>query len=157
VGDKVVLAPDLHKNLAKADAFEHEAVKMIDDYIQASGLDAPAEELPQLRDGYEQPLIDELDLKMAGINTVIWATGYTFDLSLVKLPVCDADGFPIQTNGVTSFAGLYFVGMPWMPSLKTGTLMGVGESAEHIACAIALETSSAVALSCRKRWVQPAV
>jgi putative flavoprotein involved in K+ transport len=74
---------------------------------------------------------------VAGINTVIWATGYTFDFSLVKLPVCDDAGFPIQTSGVTSYRGLYFVGMPWMPSLKTGILAGVGEFAEYIASHIA--------------------
>jgi hypothetical protein len=38
---------------------------------------------------------------------------------------------------VTDRAGLYFVGMPWMPSLKTGTLIGVGAFAEHIAGCIA--------------------
>jgi putative flavoprotein involved in K+ transport len=70
------------------------------------------------------------------VNTVIWATGYTFDYGLVKMPVFDADGFPIQTRGVTSHAGLYFVGMPWMPSLKTGILAGVGECADHIASQI---------------------
>jgi putative flavoprotein involved in K+ transport len=133
---KVLLAPDLHENLAKADQFELNAVQMIDGYIQAKGLDAPPEELPHLRDGYKQPLIEELDLLAAGINTVIWAMGYTFDYSLVKLPVGDGDGFPIQTSGVTRHAGLYFVGIPWMPSEKSGALFGVGESAQHIASTI---------------------
>jgi putative flavoprotein involved in K+ transport len=136
-GDKVWLAPDLHQNLAKADRFELEILKMIDGYIQENGLDVPAEDVPQLRDGYEQPIIEALDLKTAGINTVIWAMGYTFDYSLVKLPVQDADGFPIQTSGVTRYAGLYFVGMPWMPSPKSGMLAGVGDSAQHIASNIA--------------------
>ncbi len=136
-GDKIALAPDLHENLARIDQFELEVVKMIDGYIQANGLDAPPEDVPQLRDGYAQPMIEELDLKAASINTVIWAIGYTFDFSLVKLPVCDDDGFPIQTSGVTSYAGLYFVGIPWMPSQRSGFLLGVGESAEHIASNIA--------------------
>jgi len=136
-GDKIALAPDLHENLARIDQFELEVVKMIDGYIQANGLDAPPEDVPQLRDGYAQPMIEELDLKAASINTDIWAIGYTFDFSLVKLPVCDDDGFPIQTSGVTSYAGLYFVGIPWMPSQRSGFLLGVGESAEHIASNIA--------------------
>ena len=72
-------------------------------------------------------------MKAAGINTIIWATGYTYDFGLLKMPVFDGDGFPIQTKGVTNHPGLYFVGMPWMPSLKTGILAGVGECAEHIA------------------------
>jgi putative flavoprotein involved in K+ transport len=136
-GDTVALAPDLHQNLAKADQFEREVVKAIDDYVQANGLDAPAEELPQLRDGYEQGVIEELDLNAAGVSVVIWAMGYTFDYGLVKAPVRDHDGFPIQSSGVTNYAGLYFVGMPWMPTEKSGFLIGVGDSAAHIAAHIA--------------------
>ncbi|HEU5424219.1 MAG TPA: hypothetical protein VFU72_11805, partial [Nitrolancea sp.] len=89
-------------------------------------------ELPQLREAVAQPVIKELDLHAAGITTVIWATGYSFDFSLVKLPVFERDGFPLQQSGVTAYPGLSFVGMPWMPSLKMGTLMGVGESAARI-------------------------
>jgi putative flavoprotein involved in K+ transport len=129
----VTLTPDLHENLAKADGFERQATKMVDGYIQRSGLEAPEDELPQLRDGFDQPVIEELDLKAAGISTVIWATGYRFDYSLVKLPVFNKDGFPIQTRGVSHHDGLSFVGMLWMPSIKTGTLAGVGEHAKHIA------------------------
>jgi putative flavoprotein involved in K+ transport len=136
-GHKLRLAPDLHANLAKADQFEHEVLKMIDGYVEANGLDSPVEELPRLRDGYAQPVIEELDLKAAGITTVIWAMGYSFDYSLVKLPVRDEDGYPIQTRGVTRYAGLSFVGLPWMPSEKPGSLFGVGESAQHIASTIA--------------------
>lgn len=132
-GDTVVLAPDLHENLAHADGFERQVQDMVDGYIAAHGLDAPVEELPHLRDGYAQPIIEELDLTASGITTVIWATGYTFDYRLVQLPVCDAAGFPVQTRGVSRHAGFYFVGMPWMPSLKTGTLLGVEDSAAHIA------------------------
>jgi putative flavoprotein involved in K+ transport len=137
-GHKLSLAPDLHENLGRVDGFEMQARKMIDGYIQARGLDAPLEDLPQLRYGYGQPIIEELDLKATGINTIVWAGGYTFDASLLKLPVMGTDGFPIQTNGAANYPGLYFAGMPWMPTLKTGTLAGVGESARHIAESIAL-------------------
>ncbi|MGH2617585.1 MAG: hypothetical protein ACRDJC_20320, partial [Thermomicrobiales bacterium] len=136
-GHTIALAPDLHESLGRADGFEREVQKMIDGYIQARGLDARAEELPQMRDAYEQPIVAALDLKAAGIRTVIWATGYAYDFGLVKMPVFDGDGFPIQTRGVTAQDGLFFVGMPWMPSLKTGTLIGVGESAAQIASCIA--------------------
>jgi putative flavoprotein involved in K+ transport len=136
VGENVTFAPDLHDNLTSADTFEREAVKMIDGYIQANGLDAPPEELPLLRDGFAQPVIEDLDLMAAGIGTIIWAMGYTFDFGLVKLPVRDGDGFPIQTSGVTNFPGLYFVGMPWMPTERSGFLLGVGDSARSIASQI---------------------
>lgn len=122
--NKIFLASDLHENLAKADRFEEEVLKMLDGYIQANGLDSPPETVPQLRDGYEQPEVLQLDLKTHGIRTIIWAMGYTFDYNLVKLPVVDGDGFPIQANGVTSYSGLYFVGMPWMPTERPGFLLG---------------------------------
>ena len=92
-----------------------------------------AEILPELRDGFALPESTELDLDEAGITTVIWAMGYSFDFSLVRLPVFDADGFPVQERGVTEHPGLYFVGMPWMPKWKSGLLVGVGEAAEHVA------------------------
>jgi len=133
----ITLAPDLKENLAKSDGGEANFCKMADGYVAQKGLDAPREELPQLRDGYNAPEILELDLRAAGITTIIWAMGYSFDFSLVRLPTFDADGFPIQQRGVTNYAGLYFVGMPWLPRQRTGLLLGVGEAAEHIATHIA--------------------
>jgi putative flavoprotein involved in K+ transport len=131
-GDELTLAPDLHENLARADQFEVDALKMIDGFIQANGLDAPLEEVPQLRDGYEQPTTEKVVLSDAEITTVIWATGYRFDAGFVHLPVHGEGGFPIQSSGISPCPGLYFVGMPWMPSIKPGTLAGAGESAKHI-------------------------
>jgi putative flavoprotein involved in K+ transport len=95
------------------------------------------ETISQLRDGYAQEVIPELDLKGSGISTVLWATGYSFDFSLVKLPVVDADGYPIQTRGVTEHEGLYFLGMPWLHSRRSGILFGVGDDAAHLAAHIA--------------------
>jgi putative flavoprotein involved in K+ transport len=131
-GTRMSLAPDLHELLARADAFERQVTSMVDGFIQANGLDLPAEELPQLRDGFEQPIIEELDLAAEGISTVIWATGYRHDYGLVKMPVLDNQGFPIQDRGVTQYPGLAFVGMPWMPGIRSGTLAGVGDAARHV-------------------------
>jgi len=92
--------------------------------------------LPQLRDGYAADDITTLNLKSAGISTIIWATGYSFDCSLVKLPVFDDDGYPIQSRGSTRYAGLHFVGLPWLYKQKSGILFGVGDDAAVIASAI---------------------
>lgn len=133
---KLKLAPDLRDNLASADAHEAAFIKSVDDYIARTGMTAPEETLPALRDGFHAPPRTELDLAASGITNVIWATGYAFDFSLVKLPVLDADGFPIQTGGVTAYPGLYFVGLPWLPTAKSGLLYGVGDNAYSIANAI---------------------
>lgn len=130
------LAPDLKDNLAKADQLEAEIVKIFDDFIAQSGMEAPLETLPVLRDGYSTEELAELDLRPSGVSCVIWATGYTFDFSLVRLPVFDSDGYPIQQRGVTQYPGLYFVGLPWLHTQKSGLLLGVGEDAEYIAITI---------------------
>lgn len=132
-GTRIVLAPDLKESLAKADKFEADLVKQIDEYVERKELDAPTETLPKLRDGYEAKEILELDLKSAGITTVIWATSYKFDFGLVKLPVFDEDGYPVQKRGVTEFPGLYFVGLPFLHTVKSGLLVGVGDDAAHVA------------------------
>ncbi len=131
-GDRIVLAQDLKENLAKADKFEADFVKEVDNYIERNGLDAPIDPLPKLSDGYEAEAILELDLESNGITSVIWATGYKFDFSLVKLPVFDEDGYPVQKRGVTEYPGLYFVGLPFLHTFKSGILAGVGEDAAHV-------------------------
>jgi putative flavoprotein involved in K+ transport len=133
---KLMLAPDLWDNLAGADAHEAAFIKSIDDYIARTGMIPPKEALPSLRDGFQVPLVTELDLDLSGITNVIWATSYAFDFSLVKLPVLDGDGFPIQTAGVTAYPGLYFVRLPWLPSAKTGLLYGVRDNARLVVKAI---------------------
>ena len=134
---QLIIAPDLKETLAKVDRFEIDALQMVDDYILRMGLSAPTDNVPQLRDGYEQVEITELDLRASGISTVIWATGYTFDFSLVRLPVFDADGYPIQKRGVTEYKGLYFLGIPWLHSRRSGILFGVGDDAAYMAAHIA--------------------
>lgn len=132
-----MLSPDLKENLAKADKFEADFIKAVDRYIEKNGLTAPLESLPELDDGYEAELILELDLASAGITSVIWATGFTFDFSMVKLPVFDEDGYPVQKRGVTGYPGLYFIGLPFLHTIKSGLLAGVGDDAAHVIAAIA--------------------
>ena len=129
---KVMFKPDLKENLVRVDKAEKDILAMIDKYIEANGVNASQEPLPDLQDGYSVEIITELDLKAANINTIIWAMGYTFDYGLVKLPVTDEDGFPIQNGGVTQYPGLYFVGMNWLSKRKSAILIGVNEDVEHI-------------------------
>jgi putative flavoprotein involved in K+ transport len=134
---KIRLAPDLKEKLAKADKFEADWLKTIDEHIEQNGLDAPTEKPTALRDGYAADMISELDLASAGINTVVWACGYRFDFSLVHLPVLDDDAYPIHRRGATRYAGLYFAGLPWLHKARSGNLSGVGDDAAFIASSIA--------------------
>jgi putative flavoprotein involved in K+ transport len=129
---KVMFKPDLKENLAKTDKAEKDIIAMIDKYIEANGINVPREILPDLQDGYSVEMKTELDLKSANVKAVIWAMGYTADYSLVKLPITDEDGFPIQQCGITQYPGLYFVGMNWLSKRKSPILLGVNEDVEHI-------------------------
>jgi putative flavoprotein involved in K+ transport len=129
----VRLSGDLYDNLAAADRAEAEFIRAVDTYIAATAISVSEETLPVLRDGFHQEILTELDLSAAGITNVIWATGYSFDFSLVRLPVTDSDCFPIQTRGVTAYPGLFFVGLPWLYTAKSGLIYGLGEDARFIA------------------------
>ncbi len=136
-GETITAAPDLKENLAKADKFEADLLRGIDTFIEKSGLEAPIEDIPELRDGYDAEVVRDLDLNAAGISSLIWATGYQFDYSLVRLPVLDEDGYPIQKRGVTEYPGLYFNGLHFLHTSKSGLLYGVGEDAAYVASQIA--------------------
>jgi putative flavoprotein involved in K+ transport len=136
-GGVVKLKDDLYANLAAADSAEAEFVKAVDTHVAGTGMSAPEEVLPPLRDGFDQKILTELDLAVAGITNVIWATGYAFDFSMVKLPVVDDDGFPIQARGLSAYPGLFFVGLPWLHTAKYGLIYGLSEDARFIADRIA--------------------
>jgi putative flavoprotein involved in K+ transport len=141
-GASLTFAPDLRENLTRGDQFETQVLRMVDDYVQATGTHAPEESVAQLRDGFAQPAVTRLDLRSAGITSVIWATGFHHNYQFVQAPVLAPDGFPVQERGVTAQPGLCFVGMPWMPSLQTGNLIGVGDAAAHVVDAVVSRPAS---------------
>lgn len=136
-GSTLSFAPDLHENLARADAAEVQLIQRVDAYIAAAGLDAPAENLVEMRDGYAAEVITATNLQESGITSIIWTIGFSFDFSMVKLPVLAEDGYPVQQKGITSFPGLYFAGLPWLDGIRSGLLLGAGEQAGIVAQAIA--------------------
>ena len=129
---QIILAADLHESLEKADQFEAGIVKQIDEYIEKMKLDSPTEILPQLKDGFEIEETQKLDLESVGISSVIWATGYSFNFDFIKIPVFDNDGYPFQNRGVSSYPGLYFVGLPFLHTSQSGLLAGVGADAAYV-------------------------
>jgi putative flavoprotein involved in K+ transport len=129
---------DLHERLAAADAYDTRARQAVDDYIAANGLDYPQEDPPPvLRYGFAQPVRPELDLAAAGITSVIWGTGYRFDLSWIAFPILDAGGEPVQERGVTAVPGLYVLGFNLVQRPRSAFLPYVSTEAAHVAAVIA--------------------
>ncbi|MGE5124439.1 MAG: NAD(P)-binding domain-containing protein [Acidobacteriaceae bacterium] len=136
---KMVFAPDLKENLAKADGFADNIIGQIDTHILNHALDIPVEQVPVIDDGFRAPMINSLDLAAEGIGNIIWATGYSCDYSLLPHPILDPYNYPSADRGVTPYAGLYFLGLAWMNKFNSGLLMGIGESARYLAEVIGRE------------------
>jgi putative flavoprotein involved in K+ transport len=138
---RLALASDLGATLARGDAWFAQFVETADDYAERNGLDLPEEDFPancppEPKEAFAP--IRELDLKAAGISSVIWATGYGYDFDWVRLPVFSgATGEPIHRRGVATVPGLYFIGLQWLSKRKSSLMAGVGEDAAFIADHIA--------------------
>lgn len=133
-GSIIQLAPDLHDNLRRLDQYVIDFKADIDAHIEKTGQDFPLEAPTEaLTDGFEQSIIESLDLKEAGIKTIIWGTGYRFNYDWIHFPIMDQDGYPITERGVTEIPGLYFLGLQWLWKRRSGLLFGIGEDAKYLA------------------------
>lgn len=132
-GRRIELAPDLNRKLMAADAELASFMRFCDDLAASSGLDLPLDTSPPPPATRSLPEILELDLDDAGVEVVVWSTGYAFDAALIDLPVWDEAGRPVQRRGVTACRGLYFLGLHYMHTQKSGLLFGVGDDAGFLA------------------------
>src|SRR6266851_2156316 len=132
------LADDLDAQLARGDEGVVAFTRSVDAYVARTGLVVPEEPGPEPSPpGPAAAPIRTVDLDAASITGVIWATGFRRDFAWIRLPVRDERGEPIHRRGVTSCPGLYFLGLPWLHTLKSSVLCGVGRDADHLAERIA--------------------
>jgi putative flavoprotein involved in K+ transport len=138
-------ADDLAKNLDNADRVYNGICGLIDDHIARNAIAAAAS--PHYQPVWQPPPpVTMLDPAAAGINSVIWTTGFRSDWSWVELPVFDGAGYPTHWRGVTSMDGVYVLGLPWLYTWGSGRFVGVGRDADYVSSHIA---SKLVALKAR--------
>jgi putative flavoprotein involved in K+ transport len=77
--------------------------------------------------------VDSLGPRRENIAAIVWVTGYDYDYGWLRAAVLDDQGRPRQQRGVTPVPGLYFLGLHWMHTFKSGLLSGVGRGAEYLA------------------------
>lgn len=139
---RLLISDNLEDSLAQGDAwFESFKVRM-DDYAQQNGMGPPEHsrtEAPAALPVWSQP-ISELDLSLAGITSVVWCSGFRYDFSWIELPVLNNAGEPIHERGVTSHAGLYFLGLRRTYAVSSALLAGVGNDAAFLAERIAAKS-----------------
>lgn len=131
----MVFSDDLAASLAEGDAAYAGFLDLVDQFVAREGLDVPIE--PGAR-GLSTPTplsepVHQLDLTASGVGSVIWSTGYGFDLGWIDLPVLDAKGAPLHRHGISDVPGLYFLGLQWLSRMSSSFLSGVGDDAARLA------------------------
>jgi putative flavoprotein involved in K+ transport len=137
---KLFLADDLEESLAQGDAWFGSLKMRMDEYAEQNGLppteERPVRALASALAPWPRPTT-ELDLRGAGVTSVVWCSGFRYDFAWINLPVFDEAGEPLHRRGVTQWPGLYFLGLRRTHSLSSALLAGVGNDAaflaEHIA------------------------
>ena len=101
-------------------------------------IDAGVERVPRVvgvRNGL--PLL--ADERTVNVKNVIWCTGYEHGFPWIDLPIFDEHGEPRHNSGIVEEApGLYFVGLHFLYSMTSATLIGISRDAKRIARAVAL-------------------
>ena len=129
-------APNLVQNIDEGDAYYLSLLDEADAYVDANGLDLPEE--PSARsvvassNCINNPL-RTLDLKEAGVTTIIWATGYAMDYSWLQVDAFDTENNPDHQRGVSKEPGVYFLGLAWQSRRGSSFIWGVWHDAKYLA------------------------
>lgn len=140
----ITFAPDLAQNIASGDANYLGLLLEADAYVERMGLDLPQEaeahQLAPLPPSVTNPTL-ELDLKAAGVSSIVWATGFTADYRWLQVEAFDTEGNPRHHRGVSSEPGVYFLGLPWLSTRGSSFIWGVWHDARYLASRIAIQRS----------------
>jgi len=136
--------PGLAENVAEGDRAYFDVLRDADAYIEANGLPFPPE--PQAWELLPDPecLVNpmlSLDLAEAGVTTILWATGFKFDFSWLKVDAFDEKGEPFHKRGISAQSGIYFLGLPNLVNRASSFIYGVWHDAKYVADHIVLQNA----------------
>ncbi len=136
----LTFAPDLAQNINQGDANYLSILGEADEYVAKNNIDLPEEPEARIIGPDPQCMTDPLlalDLQDAGVNTIVWATGYEQDFGWLDVDVLDDRGVPRHKRGVSVEPGIYFLGLPWLSMRGSSFIWGVWEDARYLAKQIA--------------------
>ncbi|ROP78959.1 putative flavoprotein involved in K+ transport [Frigoribacterium sp. PhB107] len=141
-GTALTFRPTAEASLDHADSVMESIKTDIDRFIERTGVDAPVEPryVPVWRPEAE---VTSLDLREAGITSVVWSAGFRADWSWVQVGVFDGGGVPTHHRGVTTAPGLHFLGLPWLHTWGSGRFEAIARDAAHVAESIAARAGGA--------------
>ena len=130
-GTHVEFADDLAATAAAADAKLARLFRRIDVHVTATGPEfevfPPGRVRPFVPDSVAAPT--RLDLRAAGVRSVLWATGCRRRYPWLHVPVLDAAGEIRHSAGLTAAPGLVVVGQRWQTRRSSTFLDGVRHDA----------------------------
>ncbi|MVF11520.1 MSMEG_0569 family flavin-dependent oxidoreductase [Ketobacter sp. MCCC 1A13808] len=130
-GERLHFSNNLNRVLDNADKTYNSINQRIDQYIDVSGAQATTASryMPVWRCPRERGC---LDLAQSGITSVIWSIGFRPDYQWLDVPVFNGKGYPQHARGVTTYPGLYFIGLPWLYTWGSGRFSGVDRDARYL-------------------------
>jgi putative flavoprotein involved in K+ transport len=133
---RLTFADDVCENIRLGDEASAKTRRHIDDHIARHGLDAPSatdDPAETVAPRLPIPPILALDPSEHQLTTVIWCTGFEGDYSFVQVPgVLNARGQPLENEGLTEAPGIYFAGVDFSSTRKSGLIMGIAEEAQRL-------------------------
>lgn len=134
-GETLLFGKNLEEDLDHADLVSEGIKNTIDKLISKHGLYAPME--PRYNPLWVPDRVrPELDVRKAGITSIVWCIGFRTDFSWVNLPAFNTRGEPHHIRGVSVVPGLYFLGLQWLYTWGSGRFSGVSRDAGHLAANI---------------------
>jgi putative flavoprotein involved in K+ transport len=130
-GLRVRFSDDLQRTIAAADGKLARVLNRIDAFIDETAIEADSPDRPSPLRALPAPT--ELDLRKAGVATVLWATGYRRRYPWLHVPVLDEHGEILHQGGITPAAGLYVLGLNFQRTRKSSFIDGVGNDARVLA------------------------
>jgi putative flavoprotein involved in K+ transport len=132
-GHRLRLASDLATTVADSQRRMDRLVARVDAHIATNGLAAEVLAAEPSRPIADTSGVPELDVRTAGIRSVVWATGYRRSYPWLQLPVLDQDGEIGQQGGRTRVPGLYVLGQRFQHHRSSNFIGGVGRDAAVVA------------------------
>jgi putative flavoprotein involved in K+ transport len=144
-GQRLSFTDDLPATIGGAQARMERLLRTIDGYLaRRGGEGAGPADPPEPFTAPAGPA--ELDLRRAGISTVIWATGYQPAYPWLRVPVLDRHGQIAHHRGVTSVPGLYVLGLKFQYHRNSTFVDGVASDARFVAAHMMMRRMTARAL-----------
>lgn len=146
---RLIFADDVLENIRFGDEISAQFKNRIDEFIKFNGLNAPApveDKAEAVAPRLPQRPILSLDLIEQNISAIVWCTGFEGDFRWIDVPgVLDERRQPLHEDGISPVPGVYFAGLDFASTRRSGTIMAVDDEARRFAARISARASRATA------------